>query len=335
MERKYQNGISVLICTYNGADRLPQTLHHLSKQHFKLPFEIIVVDNASTDNTAEVVMDTWKKFTSNQKILQLLYEPKSGKINALNIGLKTAKYKYVLICDDDNWLASDYLSKAFNIMEENSLIGILGGKGEAVFEHDTFLDWFEDVKNKYAIGHQGKGGKLQNGGCVYGAGSIIRKEAYDKLLDCGYEPILIGRKENKLLSGEDVEVCLALQILGYEIHYDNSLVFKHFMSLERLTPDYFERLSEGMIYPSFILYVYVFVIKNIKYSWANYWLVSFYLFIKHTLLYAKKFILNGLNNQGTQKRLSDYHHYQVFWCFFKYHRDFQKHWKNVIRLKIK
>lgn len=331
MEKKYSDGISVLICTYNGAKHIPRTLEHLSKQDFQFPLEIIVVDNASKDNTAEVVIDTWKNLSSNQDILQLLHEPKPGKINALNQGLKAVKYKYVLICDDDNWLALDFLSKAFNIMEENPLIGILGGKGEAISEYNTFPEWFEEVKNKYAVGHQGKEGKLQKGGSVYGAGSMIRKEAYNRLLDCGYEPILTGRKGNKLLSGTDTELCLAVQILGYEIHYNSSLKFKHFMSADRLTTAYFERLSEGMIESSFLLYTYAFALRNVRFSTLNYWLISFYLFIKYTFVFMQK----NSSKQSSEKRLLNWHRYQIFWQFFKRSKEFKKHWKIVNALNQK
>jgi glycosyltransferase involved in cell wall biosynthesis len=329
MEKNDTIGISILICTYNGAKRLPKTLEHLSKQDFEFPFEIVVVNNASKDNTSEIVVNTWNNISANSKQLQILEEPKPGKINALNLGFKTVKYKYVLICDDDNWLASDYLSKAFYIMEENPLIGALGGKGEAVFENNNYPKWFEDVKDKYAIGSQGNEGKLVTGGSLYGAGSIIRKEAYDNLLNYGFEPILTGRKKDILLSGEDNELCLALQLLGYEIHYNNSLTFKHYITSNRLTTAYFKQLSNGMIYPSFILYTYGFVLKKLSCNYLNYSFATIYLITKYTTI----FIRQNMSIQNSHKRLSNFDRYKVYWLFLIHLNIFMKKWKKVENLK--
>jgi cellulose synthase/poly-beta-1,6-N-acetylglucosamine synthase-like glycosyltransferase len=54
-------GVSVVICCYNSSQRLPQTLGHLLAQECEvdLPWEVIVVDNASTDGTAEVARSVW------------------------------------------------------------------------------------------------------------------------------------------------------------------------------------------------------------------------------------------------------------------------------------
>lgn len=326
-ENTYKKGISVLICTYNSENRLPQTLQYLIDQDFNALWEVIVVDNASTDNTSKIAHETWNRSIPNCQF-KVLYEPKPGKANALNLGFENVQYSYVLICDDDNWLTKDYLKKSFNYMEKNTKVGVLGGKGEAVLETSA-PKWFEEVKQKYAVGLQGRNGKLPKGGSVYGAGAVVRKKAFDELIKRNYQPILVGRKGKQLSSGTDNELCLALQVIGYEIHFNKDLVFRHFITTERLTNTYFQRLSYGMIESSFLLYSYVFVLRNIKMNYVNYWLVSCYLFVKQTLVFIKK----NLKKQNAKSRLILWYRYQVFWRFFTSSKIFFNYWKSVSKLK--
>lgn len=57
-----QEGVSIIICCYNAQDRIVRTLEHIQQQRFfiPIPWEVIVIDNASTDNTAEVAENVWK-----------------------------------------------------------------------------------------------------------------------------------------------------------------------------------------------------------------------------------------------------------------------------------
>jgi glycosyltransferase involved in cell wall biosynthesis len=327
MEKKYQKGISVLICTFNGAIRLPQTLEYLLKQDFCLPWEIIIINNASTDNTNDFILNTWNNV--NRIPLHLFNESKSGKINALNLGFKKANYKYVLICDDDNWLAPDYLSKAYLIMEENSLIGVLGGQSEGVFE-TTPPKWFSEVSKIYAIGEQAEKVRFQIGS-VHGAGSVIRKKAYNELSKYNFTPILTGRKENELFSGEDTELCLALQLLDYKIHYEEQLVFKHFMTSNRLNFFYFETLSKSMIYSNFILYAYHFVLKGFRPNYFNYSLLFIYLISVNTV----SFLCQNLKKQSIQQQILNNNKYKIFYHFIIYPKTFMENWKMIHRLRCR
>src|SRR5690606_34883900 len=105
-----KKGITVLICTHNGANNLSETLKHLSLQEFNknIPCEIILVVNASTDNSKEVAQTVWKKFNGNIPLI-IASEPKKGKENAVDKGFEMANYQYVIICDDDNWLDKNYI----------------------------------------------------------------------------------------------------------------------------------------------------------------------------------------------------------------------------------
>ena len=98
--------ISVAICTYNRANRLPLALEGLINQSLPTQnFEIILVDNASTDNTKQICTDYQTKLAN----LHYIYEPVQGLSKARNTALNNARGQYISYLDDDaipckNWL---------------------------------------------------------------------------------------------------------------------------------------------------------------------------------------------------------------------------------------
>jgi glycosyltransferase involved in cell wall biosynthesis len=147
-------GISVIICCYNSASRLPVTLKHLSQQNVDLviPWEVIVVDNNSSDNTANIALSYWNASKTNTP-LRVIEEKMPGLSFARKAGVQSAKYKLSIFCDDDNWLTHNYLQVAYTIMEKEPKIGILGGQCLARTENDSPA-WFKDKKEYYAVGKQ-------------------------------------------------------------------------------------------------------------------------------------------------------------------------------------
>jgi hypothetical protein len=144
------------------------------------------------------------------------------------------------MCDDDNWLAENYVTSAYEIMSEGPNIGALGGLGKLLFEIDPPAWELSDI---FAGGTQGlQSGKVTENK-VYGAGCVIRNSAYQKLLRSGFKSLLTDRKSNELSSGGDYELCFALAIMGYDIWYDERLRFTHFITQERLSWDYYLRYA--------------------------------------------------------------------------------------------
>jgi glycosyltransferase involved in cell wall biosynthesis len=250
-------GFSVVICTYNGAGRLPATIAHLRAQQTDYLFEIILVDNASTDNTAEVA----RHLLSDTDVL--LQEPRPGKMYALEKGFAAARYPYLIVCDDDNWLNKNFIQTACRIMEENPGIGALGGLGEPVCEI-TPPGWFARIKGHYAVGRQSatEGDITLSRGWVFGAGVVIHKKAWEHLQRSGFTSQLTCRKGDTLSAGGDVEMCLALRELGYKIYYDSRLQFKHFIPATRLVWPYALKLFEGAAKAQNYLLVYNHISKT-------------------------------------------------------------------------
>jgi glycosyltransferase involved in cell wall biosynthesis len=229
-------GITILICTYNGAARLQATLQHIARQHVpaSVPCEVILVDNASVDNTAQLARSAWEKYDTSLE-LTIITESRPGLTYARETGFAHAAYEYIILCDDDNWLGPSYVETVFSIMEQHPAIGLLGGRGEFIYETPP-PEWIT-ILNLYAGGAQAtENGQVAD--VVYGAGATLRKSAYEALVRNGFISALTDRVGYQLSSGGDYELCYALALAGYSIWYDERLYFQHFITSNRLTQAY-------------------------------------------------------------------------------------------------
>jgi glycosyltransferase involved in cell wall biosynthesis len=239
-------GISVIVCCYNSALRLPETLKHLALQQLidEIQWEVIIVNNASIDNTEEVCFNEWGKYQSSAGFA-VIYEPEPGIIFARGKGLSIANYEYIVFCDDDNWLQADYLQTAYNLMEVLADAGALGGQGEVVTDQ-ILPDWWEKEKNSYAVGSQAeKQGDVTKRGYLWGTGLISRKSILDQVFNPYHPFLLTGRKGNLITSGDDAEICSRIILLGWRLYYQEKLHYKHYISKKRLTNEYRNKLLSG------------------------------------------------------------------------------------------
>lgn len=131
--------ISVIVCTRNRSSLLPRVMSQLCAQDYAEDrFEVIVVDNCSTDDTPDVV----KHFIPNCKLtLRLVQEPRLGVTFARNRGAEEANYPYLAYLDDDCSVGTDWLSQlalGFGLSDEVSVVA-----GRVVLSLDGQLcpDW--------------------------------------------------------------------------------------------------------------------------------------------------------------------------------------------------
>ncbi|MGM0944154.1 MAG: glycosyltransferase [Bacteroidota bacterium] len=238
-------GVSIIICTFNGRHRLEPTLVHALEQITSFPFEVLLVDNASTDASGDWVREYAEKNQVTDK-LRVVRESNPGLSHARMRGVTESKFSVVLFCDDDNWLSENYLEVGYAQFVDNPKLGALGGEGIPVFESEK-PDWFDRFSHSYAVGDLGmKSGILPRGSAVYGAGCFFRKAALNQLLKKGWRSILSDRKGNSLSSGGDVELCYAIQLLGNDIGFEASLKFYHFLEDRRLKWNYYINLKKGI-----------------------------------------------------------------------------------------
>jgi glycosyltransferase involved in cell wall biosynthesis len=298
----YPAGISVIICCYNSSQRLPQTLQYLAAQKFSkhpnLAWEVIVVDNASTDDTSRIAAIEWARYNSPAP-LHILQQPLPGNGHAREMGMAHVKYALLLFCDDDNWLVPNYVDLAYDIMIHNKDIVGLGGCGIAVCEVEP-PSWFESLKAAYAVGGQGPspyGPIALERGFIYTAGGIFRKSAIDEMVHKGFRKVLGGRTGSSLVGGEDVELCHAIILSGGKIHYDERLQFQHLMPASRINWNYFKRLNHsfGASFPFLMPYKLLIMKQTHRFNQGIYWLYlsAFYLLAKDLLLQLPASLFHG------------------------------------------
>jgi glycosyltransferase involved in cell wall biosynthesis len=258
-------GVSVIICCYNSEARLPRTLQHLADQKLSDDFnwEIIVVDNASTDQTKEVAAASWKSTGKRQERLKIVGQPVQGLSFARAKGVEASQFDIILFCDDDNWLDSNYVLNARNILQSDPTIGALGGVGTAVADVELPV-WFEKYKGCYACYPQNdRDGEMKGSGAfLYGAGMVVRRECLSALSLKGFTPLLPDRIGTKLTSGGDAELSYAIRLTGYKLWYSSELKFSHYLPSVRLSIDYLHRLISSMSYCSGMLICYNYALEG-------------------------------------------------------------------------
>lgn len=237
------SGISIIICCYNSSKRLQPTLEHVQRLKIRegLSWEVIVIDNASTDNTSEHAQRIWNQDAVTE--LKTIKEETPGLSHARHRGLKESRYDVLAFIDDDNWVSPDWLEQVQIIFESDATIAAAGGPIEEVCEAET-PEWFERFKGNFTIWiPQPKASYFEKPLC--GAGLCIRKQAWMALIEHGFQSRLVDRQGANLSSGGDFELCYALLIAGHKLWYDPKLLVKHFMPQSRITWPYLKKLNEG------------------------------------------------------------------------------------------
>ncbi|MCS7029616.1 MAG: glycosyltransferase [Bacteroidia bacterium] len=256
-----QQGISVVICCYNSENKLPTTLKHLSEQDFSGAWEIIVIDNGSTDSTSYVAQNVWKQLNSPTPI-RVIYEPQLGLNFARHCGILNAQYEYIIFCDDDNWLAPDYLSIVYQNFQQMPDVGAMGGQSEGIFEEPP-PPWLLKYIGGYAIGKQAtRSGIVDQRRFIWGAGMAVRASVLKKIYNQGFHSILSDRKGNTLSAGGDGELCELIMQAGYHLYYDEKLNFKHFITKNRLSWSYVCKLYYGFGQSHWFLSLYKYVFNH-------------------------------------------------------------------------
>lgn len=327
-------GISVIIACYNSSSRLPKTLDHLFasiseyKAHQGYPIELIIVDNASTDNTKALAEEICRNACPCQ--YSVLTQPLKGKDKAVNLAFSKSRFKYGFIIDDDNWICLNYFEIGLDIMIRNPQIGALGGLGIPVFEIDP-PEWGKDG---ICCGPQGeKNGDITNQrGWVLGAGCVYDMDVVDMLYSYGFQTCLgTFRGQNVDVSGEDVELCYAMRLLGSKIWYDDRLLFKHFMPAGRMVEDRYISLHRGFGVQSYVLGLYQRILKGKqKPSFFRYQTAGFegilFSYIK-TLLEYKKNIWHRSKVELLKYKLRTYLNYS--YCKTQY-KQFELNHKAIV-----
>ena len=238
-----KDGVTVAICCHNSTRLLPATLRALQKQATDVPWEILIIDNCSTDGTGDLARGLWQQTSVPLRVVE---ERRLGVANARKRAFQEANYEIVSFLDDDNHAAPSWVQRAWEIMTAHPGIGACGGRNMPDCETDP-PSWFVRHIDSYAVGSvQPEAGDVTDtAGYLWGAGLTIRRSAWLELLERGFRFTLDGRTGASLGSGEDRELCLGLRICGWHLWYDPSLVLHHHLPRERLQWRHLRELQRG------------------------------------------------------------------------------------------
>jgi glycosyltransferase involved in cell wall biosynthesis len=236
-------GVSIAICCHNSAERLPTTLAHLIEQRASsTPWELVVVDNASTDATTDIARSSWK---DGPAPLRIIYEKRLGVRYARERALREARYSMIGFVDDDNWLASDWIANAYGIISSEPRLGAVGSVREPASEINWPF-WFNDFHSSFAVLTEAELLTATHPpSFLPTAGLCIRKSAWMQLVRSGFKFQAPSRVGGNLQGGEDTELTVALRLGGWKLKTDPRLKLTHFMPKARLTWNYLRRLMRA------------------------------------------------------------------------------------------
>ena len=256
-----REGVSLIICTFNGARRLPVTLQHILDQSVPehIFWELILVDNGSSDHSAEVA----EEICRNRIPFRVVTEQEPGLMYSRLAGIRNARYDFISFIDDDNWPCPEWVSHIYRVFREHPQMGLCGGQLEGVFETRP-PDWFFKISTAFALGKQWKETSdiTDSRKYVWGAGLSFRKPAFESLMRAGFNYILSGRKGNKLSAGEDKELAYAFRLAGYRIWYFEELKMRHFIPSARIDWSYTKKMFMGFGEAEFVFDLYKSALRN-------------------------------------------------------------------------
>jgi len=237
---------SIIICAYNAEFRIERTLSHLLKLNADpADFEVGLVDNSSSDSTSDVAHN-FILYSRNRINFRNVKEPRLGLSYARQKGVHESKGDYIVFCDDDNHLSPNYLVVAEDLLFKLGTKYVIGSAGipKLASESPSEISKLYSYGSMLAVGSQSIQSEdvTLSRGWLYGAGLIVPRAAFAELAEAGFQSMLTGRKGASLSTGEDVEICYALTLLGWKLYSSLDLIFEHEIGVHRLAKSYLEKL---------------------------------------------------------------------------------------------
>lgn len=233
----YMRKLSVVICTFNRADLICKTIDSLIDQSLdKELFEILIVDNNSSDSTREIA----ESYVSKDNRVRYIFEGKQGKSVAANRGIKESSGEYIGFVDDDVIVCSTWCSDIIRIFESDPEIAAIGGKIIPYYDSKK-PSWFDD---KFEIRSWGNAEKYllndESFSGFSGANMAFRKDVL--ILLSGFDES-IGPSGNKFMMGEDTEIFMRLKGIKAVLYYCPAMLVQHYVPSKTMTIKYRMRRS--------------------------------------------------------------------------------------------
>jgi len=221
---------SVIVATRNRADYLTECLRRLADQRCQEQFEVIVIDNDSTDDTPKVIEEWMRKNPQ----LRTFRETRIGLSAAKNAGARLAKGRLLIFTDDDvlmesNWLEA-YLDWFARIADTNVLVG--GPIVPVLNDLQPWPHWFDEQGlAEMGLLHYGVERRLMDWEYVWGANMALPAALFERV---GPWNEGVGRRGEERGTFEDTEYQDRVRAIGATVWFCPDLGLRHRIEPDRL-----------------------------------------------------------------------------------------------------
>ncbi|MCJ7634852.1 glycosyltransferase family 2 protein [Candidatus Bathyarchaeota archaeon] len=217
--------VSIVILNYNGQRFIPRLLETLCDQSYK-NFEVVFVDNASTDCSMSVVRALLEKEPYQRLNFKIIQSGTNlGFCGGNNLGSRSAVGDYIVFLNNDTYLSSTWLQELVSVIGCHKQIGACQSRVVSAFTDEVETDGFNlDIggQSQTVVFNGGEGAVLGRAFYVSGASMILRRPVF---ADC-------GGFDQSLFFG-DYDLCWRLRLFGYDVatalesrcyHYGSSTI---------------------------------------------------------------------------------------------------------------
>ena len=247
--------VSVVVCTYNRAESLRDTLLALQRQVITngVDFEVVVVDNNSADHTSRVVEQCAREGT---RPVRYFFEPTQGKTHALNLSIRESRGELLAFTDDDVVPEPGWVEALWNAAERFQADGV-GGRILPLWAKrpPSWLEGQQTLLSSLALideGAQPIVGSIHTAYRTCGANMAFRKTVCEEI--GGFRTDL-GPNGARLWRGDDLDFVVRAFRAGKRIVYSPDAVVRHKVPVERMRLMYFRKwkfqagLMQALILP--------------------------------------------------------------------------------------
>ncbi|MBI2268262.1 MAG: glycosyltransferase family 2 protein [Candidatus Blackburnbacteria bacterium] len=233
--------LSIVILNYNSEDFLVGCIQSIREADMKgIVYEIIVVDNASTDGSLEEIRSTKFEIRNKFKIQIIQNEENLGFAKGNNVGVNKASGRYVLFLNPDTVVSKDAIKTVFKFMEDNSDVGVATARLELAdgkldeSSHRGFPTPWNAFSYFSGLEHLFPRNKLFAG---YTQGWLIGKKAPHEVDSIGGAFFFVRRKaaeevgwwdEDYLWYGEDIDFSYKLKKMGWKVVFIPQVKVLHY-----------------------------------------------------------------------------------------------------------